>query len=207
MRSICTIKGCRELLCSHGLCAMHFWRLKVHKDPMKVVPVGYPKGRPLSRETRKRMSISHSSNGYEHSEETRKKMSESLRLTYQNGRPLAKTATFRNNETGFYTSKKMHVRYQYRSRLEKRTMLGLDNDRDVKYWFYEPFVIPYWHRGEKRSYFIDLVVWYKDGRIELVEVKHSSHLWQEKVVSKRAAAETLANQLGARFKFVTEKAA
>ncbi len=204
---VCLVSDCEKRALVRGLCAKHFWRNKVHGSPLAEVSVGHPKGQLLTKAHKRKLSIAHRTNGYQHSEETRKKMSESLRLTYTNGRLLASTATFRNNVTGFYTSKKMGIRCQYRSKLEKWLMVGLDADKDVKYWFYEPFTIPYWHQGKQHSYFLDFAVWYQDGRIELVEVKHSSHTRQERVVSKTAAAKALAHQLGAEFKFVTEKAA
>jgi hypothetical protein len=205
-RTECTVLNCYKRATARGLCPMHSWRRKVHGSPDVVVRVGHPKGTSLTSEHRRKLSKAHRENGYRHSEETRKKMSESLRLTYINGRVLASTANLHNNKTGFYTSKKMHKRYEYKSEtLEKWIMMGLDVDRGVEAWYYEPFSVPYWYRGRQHSYFVDFVVYYKGGRVEILEAKHSSHLWQEKVVAKRAAAELLAEQLKTKYRFITEK--
>jgi TnsA endonuclease-like protein/NUMOD3 motif-containing protein len=206
MRTICLVRGCGKFIHARGLCPKHLHRDTVHGSPYVVVKPGHKKGILLSKETRRKMSLAHSTNGYRHSTRTRLKMSESMRLGYLTGRPLAATANLRNNETGFYTSKKMHKRYEYKSKtIEKPFMESLDADRTVRWWFYEPFSIPYWYRGKLHSYFLDFVVWYRSGDIDFVETKHSTHLKQEKVVAKRAGAEILAEQLGAKYRFVTEK--
>ena len=46
----------------------------------------------------------------------------------------------------------------------------LDSNKDVIYWEYEPFMIPYEFEGISRNYLVDFMVYYSDGKKVLEEI-------------------------------------
>lgn len=65
-------------------------------------------------------------------------------------------------------SEKCKCEVGFRGSLERKTILFLENDENVKFYSYEPLRITY---GEGRTYIPDFIVEYIDGKIILIEVK------------------------------------
>lgn len=70
---------------------------------------------------------------------------------------------------GFHESLKINQTVPYRSSFELRVMKCLEKDPDVLNWEYEPFSIPY-DEG-KRRYLPDFMIYYKNNKNKLIEVK------------------------------------
>src|SRR5690348_4341270 len=66
----------------------------------------------------------------------------------------------------------------YRSSWELRVFSRLDTDPDVVAWGSEEFIVRYYDPVTKktRRYFPDLVVKYRDGRVEMWEIKPSTQM-------------------------------
>lgn len=86
-------------------------------------------------------------------------------------------------------------------------MTYLDADPNVETWSYEKTVIEYVSnvRTKKiRKYYPDFLVKYKDGRVELLEVKPKRKLEQLAVKKKAEAANVWCQANGSTYKILTE---
>lgn len=109
--------------------------------------------------------------------------------------------------TGSYVSARSGQTFKYRSGWELKYMEHLDVNPDVVSWSYESFFIEYLSNvktGRMRKYTPDFKVEYKDGHIEIIEVKPVSRLKNVKVVKKIAAARNWCHINNVQFKIITE---
>lgn len=107
---------------------------------------------------------------------------------------------------GTYTSP-LAGECKYRSGWELKVMVHLDADPNVETWSYEKTVIEYVSnvRTKKiRKYYPDFLVKYKDGRVELLEVKPKRKLEQLTVRKKAEAAREWCKVNGLTYKILTE---
>ena len=107
---------------------------------------------------------------------------------------------------GSYTSP-LAGECKYRSGWELKVMVHLDADPNVETWSYEKTVIEYVSnvRTKKiRKYYPDFLVKYKDGRVELLEVKPKRKLEQLTVRKKAEAAREWCKVNGLTYKILTE---
>ena len=96
---------------------------------------------------------------------------------------------------------------KYRSGWELKVMVYLDENPEVEMWSYEKTVIEYVSnvRTKKiRKYYPDFFVKYKDGRVELIEVKPKRKLEQAVVKKKAEAARLWCEVNGLTYKILTE---
>jgi hypothetical protein len=96
---------------------------------------------------------------------------------------------------------------KYRSGWELKVMVHLDENPEVEMWSYEKTVIEYVSnvRTKKiRKYYPDFFVKYKDGRVELIEVKPKRKLEQAVVKKKAEAARLWCEVNGLTYKILTE---
>ena len=96
---------------------------------------------------------------------------------------------------------------KYRSGWEHKVMQYLDSNPDVETWSYEKTVIEYVSnvRTKKiRKYYPDFFIKYKNGTIEVVEVKPKRKLQQATVKKKAMAAEQWCMTHGAIYRILTE---
>ena len=80
---------------------------------------------------------------------------------------------------------------KYDSDMERRMMVRLDADPDVKKWLKRHGISIPWIDGQKhkRRYVPDFLVEYVDGRRTIIEVKDPSRVDSDEVKRKRSAAE------------------
>lgn len=123
----------------------------------------------------------------------------------QQGFCVEKTSSKYN--TGKFYSKKNKKEYIFRSTYELAYLHILEDNKDVLSYIVEPFEIAYFFEGYKRNYWPDVMVLYRDGRIEIVEIKPTEHLKFKKVRAKAAAARKYieTHLKNAKYVFVTEK--
>jgi hypothetical protein len=76
----------------------------------------------------------------------------------------------------------------FRSSYELKTHWHLDNDPNVEWYDYEPFMIAYYDvGGHKRYYIIDFVIKYISKRLLAVEVKNDYSIKLELTLLKKEA--------------------
>lgn len=96
---------------------------------------------------------------------------------------------------------------KFRSGWELKLMVHLDEQSDVEFWSYEKIVIEYISniRTKKiRKYYPDFLVKYKDGRVELIEVKPKRKLEDATVKKKSIAAVSWCAEHGMTYRIMTE---
>ena len=96
---------------------------------------------------------------------------------------------------------------KFRSGWELKLMVHLDEQSDVEFWSYEKTVIEYVSniRTKKiRKYYPDFLVKYKDGRVELIEVKPKRKLEDATVKKKSIAAVLWCAEHGMTYRIMTE---
>ena len=89
-----------------------------------------------------------------------------------------------------YFSKKLGYEIGYMSSYEKLAFEIIDNDPIVDSYIPQPFSIEYNYKGTQRTYTPDILIYYKDGKKVIVEVKPK--LLLEKPINK-AKFEALGN--------------
>jgi len=92
----------------------------------------------------------------------------------------------------------------YRSSYELRYFQLLDQDDDVVAYEVEPFSIEYEFLGAILNYTPDVLVYFADGRLQLVEVKPKSQLTWDKNVAKIRAATAYCDGRQIEFATITE---
>lgn len=110
-------------------------------------------------------------------------------------------------KSGKFLSAKNKTEIMYRSSFEYYYMQILENDKDVIAYVSEPLAIKYIDSdGMSRLYFPDILILYKDGGTELVEVKPKEMTKAQNVRRKAHAAKLFLNKYypDTKFRFVTE---
>ncbi len=110
--------------------------------------------------------------------------------------------------TGEYYSIKNKAGFIYRSAYEYAFFEKLEAHQDVVQFISEPFFIPYRDsKGKSRSYKPDLIILYKDGSIDIVEIKPKTMLANPDVQCKAAGCRAFIKiqKMKATYKFVTEE--
>ncbi len=94
---------------------------------------------------------------------------------------------------------------RFQSDMERRMMVRLDADPDVKKWMKRHGISIPWIDGQKhqRRYVPDFIVEYSDGRRALIEVKDPSRIDSNDVQRKRKAAEMWCKQRGMEYFIAT----
>jgi hypothetical protein len=108
---------------------------------------------------------------------------------------------------GIFWSKKCKKEFVFRSTYEFAYFNILEADTNVDRYLVEPFRIPYRYKNRKRNYIPDIMVLFKDGSIELIEVKPVAFLKHPVVRAKATAARAFVkrNIPNCIYKFITEK--
>ena len=111
--------------------------------------------------------------------------------------------------TGKHKSPKCDKEMTYRSSYELRHFLNLDANTEVSKYYSEVIEIPYKDdKGTNRKYIPDLIVVYKDGTIEVHEIKPKEMLKDGNVQRKaKACRKFLSESLdqSVKYKFITEE--
>jgi len=106
----------------------------------------------------------------------------------------------------FWDPKKSPYNFErFDSDLERRMMVRLDADPNVKKWMKRHGISIPWIDGQKhqRRYVPDFIVEYIDGKRVLLEVKDPSRIDSDEVKRKRQAAEMWCNQRGMEYIMAT----
>lgn len=180
-------------------------------------------GKHHSEETKKKMSEMMSGRQYtdEHKEnisvgrkkmldaqggllkETREKLSKATIQQYMNGFD-PKT----HHARGEHISSKCDKIIKFKSSYEKKALMKLDADDNVLKYEYESTVVKYVNPVKEinGSYLVDLVVYYRNGTIKLIEVKPNSWLKNPVVIAKIESAYEHAKNNGMTFEVWEEMA-
>ena len=114
-----------------------------------------------------------------------------------------------NYVSGVFWSEKNNTDYVFRSTYEFAYWYMLENDNTVESFVVEPFSLPYLSPKDNKMhrYIPDVLILYKSGDLELVEIKPKAMIYSSVVQRKASAARAyiLRNKMGAIFKFVTEE--
>jgi hypothetical protein len=163
------------------------------------------KGRVFSEKHKARISKAttgknHPMYGKHHSAESKAKISRAVAIAYAEGRRSNSRTCYKN---GHIWSEKTGKRIHYRSSYELAVYELLEVMPMVVHYEVEPFFIKYRHSyDEVRRYVPDLLVTYKDGSKDLIEIK-SFHFLNEFDKKEKAARKYCErNDLG--FKIFTE---
>lgn len=94
---------------------------------------------------------------------------------------------------------------RFDSDLERRMMVRLDADPDVKKWMKRHGISIPWIDGQRhqRRYLPDFIVQYDDGRKVIIEVKDPSRIDSNDVQRKRKAAEMWCKQRNMEYVLAT----
>ena len=106
----------------------------------------------------------------------------------------------------FWNPKKSPYNYErFQSDLERRMMVRLEADLNVKKWMKRHGISIPWIDGQKhqRRYVPDFIVEYDDGRRVIIEVKDPSRIDSNDVQRKRKAAEMWCKQRGMEYEMAT----
>ena len=87
-----------------------------------------------------------------------------------------------------------------RSAMEENVFNELDRDPDVVSYTPEPFRIPYEYDGKSFKYVPDILITYKNGSKELVEIKPIYEVGEERNMAKFLAARQFSQLYGYRFR-------
>lgn len=110
----------------------------------------------------------------------------------------------------FWDPKKSPYNFErFDSDLERRMMVRLDADPNVKKWMTRHGISIPWIDGQKhqRRYVPDFIVEYDDGNRVLIEVKDPSRIDSDDVKRKRKAAEMWCKQRGMEYILATMQSA
>jgi hypothetical protein len=106
---------------------------------------------------------------------------------------------------GDYLSTKTGKSIHYRSGLEKKYYELLDQDDDVVAFYTEIMRVPYYFKGEMKTYLPDLIIQFVDGHKEVWEIKPSSMTTLAINEAKWAYAVKYCEDRGIKFSIWTEK--
>lgn len=162
------------------------------------------KGRQFSIEHRQNLSAGRKkmikeTGGF--TKEHRERISDATLRQYQRG---FHPESFRLN--GWHYSTKLNHLVFFRSSYEKRAYMLLDESEEVVKYETEKVSVKYLNPVKEISsnYLIDLLVYYKDGSVALVEVKPEKWLSDPVIKSKVLAGHTKAAELNCKFEIWTE---
>jgi hypothetical protein len=165
-------------------------------------------GRINSPENRTKMQKVRSANGrivgpvgFPHSKETRDKMSRIKTEAIRSG----EFNPFSQGTCGYFWSEKNQESLRYRSLWEKSAYELLESMDEVASYEPEPFSIDYKFEGRTHRYVPDILVQYKSGRVELVEIRPSWRLQQPKERAKFEAARKFCAEWGVPFRVWNDK--
>ncbi len=96
------------------------------------------------------------------------------------------------SKKGYFFSKKNNKNLFYRSSYELKAFEILEKDNTVLSFEYEPFKIEYRFNNKLKNYLVDILVNYKDGSSELIEVKPNWQLNELSVIAKKEALASFA---------------
>jgi hypothetical protein len=110
-------------------------------------------------------------------------------------------------KNGFMYSEKCKKDIWYRSGLERQIFEKIEKDQNIITYRIEPFVIKYFYTSQKqnRNYIPDILCFYKNGEIKLIELKPEYQLEEQKNIDKFSAAQKYCNEKGMIFEVWTEK--
>ena len=106
--------------------------------------------------------------------------------------------------TGTFISKKSGAELSYRSGLECEFYEALEADHDVVSFSAEPFKIPYYFQNSWHDYIPDIKIHFKDGSIEIWEIKPANQTQYEQNRAKWVAMNEHATAHGWNFVVQTE---
>ncbi len=110
--------------------------------------------------------------------------------------------------TGYIQSDKSDEYTHFEAGLEKDALILCEFNPDIEYFKTQPRRFNYLFNGKHRHYTPDIMVKYKDGSIQYVEVKHRDNLkkdWKELKPRFKAAIKELKTEPNTRFKIWTQK--
>jgi len=105
---------------------------------------------------------------------------------------------------GDFMSQKNGKKIHYRSGYELEVYKILEQMEEVVRYDAEPFGIPYWFAGEQKKYFPDLMVQFKDGHVEIWEIKPQSQTSYDLNDAKWTSANQFCEARGYHFEVKTE---
>lgn len=175
MKVVCKICGRQfETLSSH--------MNRAHGITIKDYLEQYPNSQIISEEYREKQSkaMSRRNRSLEFSEYISERNRENWKLKDYREKQVLSMIKKRNAAVkGVHYSNKCKTFVAYKSELEFKYAVSLDNDEKVESYDSESFVIWYEHCGEDKMYIPDFFVEYVDGRKAVVEIKpyfhHSAH--------------------------------
>lgn len=106
----------------------------------------------------------------------------------------------------FWNPKKSPYNFErFDSDMERKMMVRLDGDPEVKKWMKRHGISIPWIDGQRhqRRYVPDFIVQYDDGRKVIIEVKDPSRIDSNDVQRKRKAAEMWCKQRGMEYEMAT----
>jgi hypothetical protein len=107
---------------------------------------------------------------------------------------------------GKYYSKRFDKHFLYRSSYERDYFNILENDNNILYYKYEKLKIPYFYKDKWKNYIPDFIIYYKNGDIEIHEVKPLRLIEiSNKIKIKAQYAIEYCNIHNMVYKFITEK--
>lgn len=108
---------------------------------------------------------------------------------------------------GKFWSKKNRKEYVFRSAYEFAYFHILEEDENVVSYVVEPFSVGYLFNGIRRAYWPDLLVLYKDGSMEIIEIKPLVFVNKPQVQAKaKGCRRFIGTHLpNTTYRFVTEK--
>lgn len=109
--------------------------------------------------------------------------------------------------TGYFPSKKNSRSIFFESMLEKKLFLSLEFDENVLNYLEQPVIIEYSNKNRKTTYCPDCLIYYKNDKSKLIEVKYSSELIdrEDELKIKFEQAKLYANENNLIFDIFTEK--
>jgi len=110
-------------------------------------------------------------------------------------------------KNGFMYSNKCKKEIWYRSGFEKQIFEKLENDENIVTYRVEPFIIKYYYTSQKqnRNYIPDVLCFYKNGDLKLIELKPDYQLEEQKNIDKFSSAQKYCDEKGMTFEVWTEK--
>lgn len=132
-----------------------------------------------------------------------------MKSIYFNKRRKTSTGKKSKYKSGIFYSAKMQKGILFKSAYEYQFYKSLELNPEVDAYVAEPFCVTYISsKGEKKNYVPDVIALYKDGVMDLFEVKPISMLANADVQAKANAARIFLQrnfkEYKIKFKFITE---
>lgn len=118
---------------------------------------------------------------------TKTKIFRNLQSAKLKERDYSPFSSYIMSQHGLYFSKKLGREIGYMSSYEKVAFEILDNDPNVINYTVQPFTIGYNYKNTRRAYNPDLLVYYKDGKEVIIEIKPKLLLQKPKNIAKIGA--------------------